>query len=515
MSLAANAQTSGVDNIVWPEESTMIYEQPEGQNVTDVIGKNFSYLYESDNLYVEQTYNGIASYVIGTDGNIYVHNPIPGLRAGTYLKLEPAGDGRYVAHTPQVLEYDEDYGGLVYMMRLVISTEGGLVRLVPDVREDGTVDTDIYFTYTDGVLRQQRAEGETFNNPRALLCAVLRGGSFYGSGVNELTIMPSPYKSTVVPEGVEVKSYGMSYGTQYNETLSAQASVAFDGNTVYISDPENPKNGYWIKGSYGDGQIVIGPQYVGADDLWGVHYFLVPGKMRISDDGKHLDLAESIVLSVDEEAGTITAPDDASFIITADITGGKLLEAYMHPAYTRVDVKPAVPAAPEFYDVGSYNQFFGREVKFNLVCKDVDGNPISADHLAYRVYMGPDNIYTFTTDKYVKLTEPMSLIPYSFADEYDFPVAYGDYHRFYLYEEEISGLGIQSVYTVEGETNVSEITWWGDVAGIRGVAGGSEPVATSYFDLQGRRVESPRAGVYVVRSVMPDGSVRTEKRVVK
>lgn len=242
MACFANAQAPSAAQVTWPGESDIIYDKPDGEDVTDVIGKNFSLIYDSGNLYMQQTYNGIASYVKGADGNLYVLNPIPGYRSNSYLKLEPVGDGRYVAHTPQAIDYDE--GDMIYVMRMAVSYDGGSAQVLPDVKEDGTVDTDIYFTYSEGVLRQQRAEGETFGNPKALLGIVLRGGTFLGTGVSELTVMPSPYHLTTLPEGLTPKPYGFDYTTRQNEKLSAQAEVAIDGNTVYISDPENPGKGY-------------------------------------------------------------------------------------------------------------------------------------------------------------------------------------------------------------------------------------------------------------------------------
>lgn len=91
VSLSASAQNRE-SAIEWPSYSTIISEQPEGENITDVIGKNFAYTYEQNQMMRQQTYNGVASYVKGTDGNIYIYNPVPGYRAGSYLKLEPTSD---------------------------------------------------------------------------------------------------------------------------------------------------------------------------------------------------------------------------------------------------------------------------------------------------------------------------------------------------------------------------------------------------------------------------------------
>ena len=88
VSLSASAQNRK-SAIEWPSYSTIISEQPEGENITDVIGKNFAYTYEQNQMMRQQTYNGVASYVKGTDGNIYIYNPVPGYRAGSYLTLSP------------------------------------------------------------------------------------------------------------------------------------------------------------------------------------------------------------------------------------------------------------------------------------------------------------------------------------------------------------------------------------------------------------------------------------------
>ena len=71
------------------------------------------------------------------------------------------------------------------------------------------------------------------------------------------------------------------------------------------------------------------------------------------------------------------------------------------------------------------------------------------------------------------------------------------------------------MYTAGGVTNVSEITWWKEPVGtsVSGLDADVKPVRTDWFDMQGRRLDSPSKGVYVVRKTMPDGSVITSKHV--
>lgn len=42
MACFANAQAPSAAQVTWPGESDIIYDKPDGEDVTDVIGKNFS-----------------------------------------------------------------------------------------------------------------------------------------------------------------------------------------------------------------------------------------------------------------------------------------------------------------------------------------------------------------------------------------------------------------------------------------------------------------------------------------
>lgn len=52
-------------------------------------------------------------------------------------------------------------------------------------------------------------------------------------------------------------------------------------------------------------------------------------------------------------------------------------------------------------------------------------------------------------------------------------------------------------------------------SGIDGALSSLQPVATEYFDLSGRRISEPAAGIYLQRTVFSDGSVKISKKLMK
>ena len=135
---------------------------------------------------------------------------------------------------------------------------------------------------------------------------------------------------------------------------------------------------------------------------------------------------------------------------------------FVYPVIVEV---PAVPANPEFAGVGNYDSSNGYGyVLVDVPAVDVEGNDLLEDKLYYQFFSdiaGEIQPITFTTDLYVKLTEDMSVIPYTFTDGYDFDshngykVVYLNYDFNTMYDR----IGVKSIYTGGGETNESEIAW--------------------------------------------------------
>jgi len=126
-------------------------------------------------------------------------------------------------------------------------------------------------------------------------------------------------------------------------------------------------------------------------------------------------------------------------------------------------VQAAVPADPEalnWYDSGAENGYSRFEFNINLV--DVNGNALDPYYVTYRIYTDNDELFTFDAATYsYDLEQDITDVPYILSG-YDFGSGRVYFYRTNqgdnpLFNERI---GIQVIYTVDGEANESNIVYW-------------------------------------------------------
>ena len=124
-----------------------------------------------------------------------------------------------------------------------------------------------------------------------------------------------------------------------------------------------------------------------------------------------------------------------------------------------------VPADPLDIQVRNYNEDNGCGLFiFTIPTTDVDGNDLKEDLLYYQLYSdikGDIQPITFTPEYYKELSEEMSIIPYTFTDNYDFMdfTTYKVVYMNYKFNDLYDRIGVKSIYTGGGETNESNIVW--------------------------------------------------------
>ncbi|MBR6189616.1 MAG: choice-of-anchor J domain-containing protein [Prevotella sp.] len=125
----------------------------------------------------------------------------------------------------------------------------------------------------------------------------------------------------------------------------------------------------------------------------------------------------------------------------------------------------ATPANPDIVELGNYDSSkeYGY-ILFDVPTTDVDGNDLRESKLFYQLYSDIDGDIqpiVFTPDLYEKIEEDMSIIPFNFTDGYDFD-EYDGSKLVYLnfdFNTMYDRIGVRSIYTGGGETNVSETVW--------------------------------------------------------
>ena len=244
---------------------------------------------------------------------------------------------------------------------------------------------------------------------------------------------PEKPESVVLPEGAVTENYLMTY-TEGEKPVK----VAVDGNDVYFQGMSQYIPKAWVKGTK-DGNAVTfdAMQYMGEYGDYGSSYFFADG---------------AVTYTYDPEAETYSATGEVSGILGNKYYDGK----YTNPVLKKVVEVAVKPATPTI--LGIEGTKYGDVLDFDIPAVDVNGNGMNVDKLSYKFFIDDENTpMTFTKDDYMYLESDMTVIPYGYADDYDF---FDDYLYLNMPHDTWSKIGVQSIYTGGGETNKSDISWF-------------------------------------------------------
>lgn len=249
---------------------------------------------------------------------------------------------------------------------------------------------------------------------------------------------PAAPEVVVLPDGVELVEYAMSY-TDYNGNAAyGMAAVGVDGDDVYFQGFSSYIPEALIKGVK-DGNTITFPanQYLG------------------TYSGYDCFFMEEAVFTFDPETESYAAEGAVYSLL-----GSRYIDVYAsNPVLKKVVEKAAMPANPAI--TALKNGDYGYVLYFNVPNVDVNGEGLVASKLSYIIYTDVEqevSPLTFTPATHSHLTESMTEIPFGFSENYDF---YAD--QIYLndlYSKTWNKIGIQSIYTGGGEQNVTEIQWF-------------------------------------------------------
>ncbi len=493
-------------------EEEPIMDVPEGTLYDNMYASSFAFGLGWGDIYIQDVDGGIGKVVEGTDGNLYIYNPISQgyiwFSILPWIKAEPAGDGKYVVKLPQL--YIIDVGDPYYAYCMHYDEDLGM----PVVEEEG----EIEFTWQDGVLTQL---GDKFIG----LCDAT--ADWFYMADQHIVYAPQTDEITTLPQDMYVQSYTMTYlsdPSDLTKTRETVVSIAIDGEDIYMGNLNDNNPDSYIKGRLADGKAIFPTrQYLGPDAYYNGHIYVLTGDAYVDSETYdspvfNYNLNDEIVFTVDEDARNIVAEWPAAMITNVGPTTLSILKDYVAPALTAFDEVPAVPANPVFTveDV-TVNTTTGFTVlHFTIPTVDVDGNKLNENKLYYNILLD-DQVYTFDPETYIGFDAAMTDIPYKFQDNVNFDIYISNgRHTVYLYTTEFDRVGIQSFYTAGDEVNRSEIVYVNNPthSGINEFTTGAQVVDTRYYDLTGRELPTaPATGLYLLRATYSDGTTATIKVV--
>jgi len=493
----------------------LITQAPAGEVHSSLVRSSSSFFVEFGAANMDEVDAMVGEFVVGDDGYIYVKNPFAYDVTGTYMKLRVDGDVA-VAEFPQLIDRDDVYG---------MGTEEDLYveRLKFDATEQWYVPDEenrqIVFDYKDGVLSQRYEEDVMYG-------LVTSDGDWLGYGDWNLVMRPLDEAAVVLPEGVEAKEY-----TLVHANGASLVKVAFDGNDVYLQGLNATTPDACVKGTLKDNSVLFDAgQYLGTyaletapEKYLDYHVFFMPAVIgQVWDEWmeEYVEVYEAtneIVFDFNPETGVLSSDD--VIMTNASQTQTYYVEAFEQPCLKPyAGKKPAVPAAPIVTEFLPIEDHFGDGdiyggISFVLLGKDVDGNYIDVHDLCYNVIVN-DELFTFTPDEFINLTEDMVDVPYDFNDDFDFQVN-GIYHNVYFTNPDYVKIGVRAKYVVDGVANVSDVAYYGVNTGAEKVDAQKEVVSVTYTDMLGRKVNRPSAGLYIKTQTYSDGTARNDKVVVR
>jgi hypothetical protein len=281
--------------------------------------------------------------------------------------------------------------------------------------------------------------------------------------------------------------------------------IGFDGNDVYVQGlcPDFPDA--WVKGTLSDGLVTFANgQYFGRLPYSSIYLC-----------GYQNNQVQDLVLYYDAATGQFSG-ESCYMLINSSKTEFNPYAYFAGLYFTKIVEQVATPANPAIVGYSPYSEKEGYGyIQINIPPVDTNGNGLVAEKLSYKVYQDIDGVqspYVFKKAQYRDLPQAeMTEIPYTYYDNYD--IFYGGSSiAFYEDSKSFSRVGVQSIYRGGGEERTSEIVWY-DIAsaGIELTTAGSQPVASSWLDLQGRPVSDGTKGLLLHRQRMADGTVRTTK----
>ena len=490
-----------------------IMDAPEGTLHDNMYASSYAYGLGWGDVYIQNVDGGIGKVVEGTDGNLYIYNPISQgyiwYSILPWLKAEPTGEeGKFVVKLPQL--YIIDVGDPYYAYCMHYDEDEGM----PVVEEEG----EIEFTWQDGVLTQL---GDKFIG----LCDAT--ADWFYMADQHIVYAPQTDAVTPLPGDLYVQSYTMTYlsdPTDLNKTKETIVSIAIDGNDIYMGNLNNNNPDSYIKGTLADGKATFPTrQYLGVDAYYNGHIYVLTGEAYVDTETYgtpvfNYNMNDEIVFTVDEDARHVVAEWPAAMITNVGPTTLSILSDYVAPALTAFDDVPAVPADPIFTDEDlTVNTYSGwASIHFTIPTVDVDGNKLNENKLYYNILLD-DEVFTFDPETYIGLSSAMTDVPYKFEDNINFDIYIsGGRHSVYIYDTSFKKVAVQSIYTAGDQVNRSAIVEVVNTnpSAISEVNEADRIVDTRYYDLTGRELPAaPTSGIYLQRTTSASGATATIKVV--
>lgn len=445
--------------------------------------------------------------VFGTDGAVYLENPINSLYANSWIKGYRAGGDTIAFDLPQAIYFETNFftGELDYgYLRVMRDDSDGSYEADPDTQ------TLKYVWRNDSLIM---AEGMVSG-----MC--LASGGWTGYGEATYVAHRQAQNTVTPPDGADMHQSLMLYMDLDEQSQVYPVTFAVDGSDVYLGDLSTNVKGRWIKGTLeGDSVTFPASSFLAIDTVSVSYVYASSGRSVTAPDqmggtyNKAELTGEPIKFAYDREAQTLSTKGALVIHKSADdLRSSNVFDFYRYAMLSPWTKKAEEPLPPVFTGYQAYEEMFGYGgLEFKLSYYSVSGNYLDPANLYYTFYID-DEVQTFSPDEYQYVRKPMTDVPYSFSDQYDFYRLSDNQRRVYFYKGPETSVGMEAVY-IDGDTRLvsTRTTYNVNPTGIESANTTGSVESVTYTDLTGRRVARPTHGVYVRTVKYADGTTKSVK----
>ncbi len=453
--------------------------------------------------WVDEVDTGVSEIVTAPDGKtVYLYAPFA--YYPTQGWIEGTREGNVITFNLPQIANQEDYYGTIYedyALCLKMSDEESQWY---DPMEDQVYSFNVG---EDGVLSSA--------DPSVMIGFCAWDGknwAWQACGDVDVTLTPITDKIVEVPADSEFENWWM-----VDYILAQSVPVSFSGSKVYFKGlfPDMPEA--VVEGDMEGSKVTVkSGQFLGAywDNLTPAYFIAVQGSLQ---EGEMIyDLCDEIVFDYDSQARTLKSTGSYAISVFKDrILYYDVVDSPEIKFQSIDDVNVTSLLTPVYgiYYPEEPEYGYEAELQFMLPQVDADGQVLDTSKIYWNLIMD-DEVFVFMPDEYMDLWEDMVNVPYGFNSDYEF-FSEGCTNGLLIYPWGYDNLGVRSLYIDGDKTVQSDIMWVpGFESALKDVTLGSTEIKSiRYFDLQGRQVENPSAGLYIRSVTFADGRVKTSKIV--
>ena len=499
-------------------EDDCVREQPEGQFKTFVRYGNKTVAAMGGTY--DDVNNGMnLDVVFAPDGStVWFHNILSSSTdCNSWVKGTISGETVTIP-SGQVMTF-MDYG-TYYNAPLLVQLEVNEEADENSFSRYDCTDSDIVLNYKDGVFSMQEGQviGLARNSSDPIVIELGMNGLWLGYADKNVEFVPLEESSISMPEGSVPEAWSVRFTTIEPYISGNTIDVLTVGDEIYVKGLFGDSfSDFAIKGVIdGDKARFPSGQYSGKIDMrFGEEYHLYCFAATY-DDYSELYSLSSDEMVFDCDLANKTLKWDGTMMINRGVRNVLYGAKRVNPVLTAFSEVSATPATPGIAVNDYYLSPSAEEpglVSIYIPCEDTERNFINPQHMGFQFFINGEKV-TFTPDQCPALEEATDVIPYYFSDGNIFNRFNEGLWILSFTGDEIESLGVRSVYTVGGDTRMSEIaTFIPGQRSVEGIINDSDIKSVEYYDIAGRKVVGTTNGVVIKRLTLKDGTVRNIKTI--